>query len=62
MVLSHIMVQSHRGEQIFFCVNQPAFIYLGFYINFNTVQVISQLVVLSAEKTSTYSWYQGSVL
>ena len=32
------------------------FIYLGFYIAFNTVQVISQRVVLLAEETSTYSW------
>ena len=31
------------------------FIYLGFYIAFNTVQVISQLVVGRAEETSTYS-------
>ena len=32
------------------------FIYLGFYIAFNTVQVISQRVVGRAEETSTYSW------
>ena len=32
------------------------FIYLGFYIDFNTVQVISQQVVGRAEETSTYSW------
>ena len=32
------------------------FIYLGFYIIFNTVQVISQWVVLWVEETSTYSW------
>ena len=31
------------------------FIYLGFYVAFNTVQVISQWVVRRAE-TSTYSW------
>ena len=31
------------------------FIYLGFYIAFNTVQVISQRVVGRAEETSTYS-------
>ena len=31
------------------------FIYLGFYVTFNTVQVISQRVVGRAEKTSTYS-------
>ena len=32
------------------------FIYLGFYITFNTVQVISRQVVGRAEETSTYSW------
>ena len=31
------------------------FIYLGFYIAFNTVQVISRWVVGRAEETSTYS-------
>ena len=31
------------------------FIYLGFYVAFNTVQVISRWVVGRAEKTSTYS-------
>ena len=31
------------------------FIYLGFYIAFNTVQVISRRVVRRAEETSTYS-------
>ena len=30
------------------------FIYLGFYVTFNTVQVISQHVVERAEETSTY--------
>ena len=33
----------------------PLFIYLGFYLAFNTVQVISQRVVGRAEETSTYS-------
>ena len=32
------------------------FIYLEFYIAFNSVQVISRRVVLWAEETSTYSW------
>ena len=31
------------------------FVYLGFYVAFNTVQVISRWVVGRAEKTSTYS-------
>ena len=30
------------------------FIYLGFYVAFNTVQVISRRVVGRAEETSTY--------
>ena len=32
------------------------FIYLGFYITFNTVQVISRWIVLGTEETRTYSW------
>ena len=32
------------------------FVYLGFHIAFNTVQVISRRVVGRAEETSTYSW------
>ena len=32
------------------------FIYLGFYVAFNTVQAISRRVVERAEETSTYSW------
>ena len=42
--------------------NQPLniFIYLRFYVAFNTVQVISQRVVERAEETSTVC--QGSVL
>ena len=36
------------------------FIYSGFYVAFNTVQVMSQQVVGMAEETSTYS--QGCVL
>ena len=31
------------------------FVYLGFYVAFNTVQVISQRVIGRAEETSTYS-------
>ena len=31
------------------------FVYLGFYVDFNTVQVISRRVVGRAEETSTYS-------
>ena len=35
--------------------NSTVFIYLGFYVAFNTVQVISRRVVGRAEETSTYS-------
>ena len=42
-------------------VSHILFIYLGFYIAFNTVQVISRWVVGRAEETSTYSSL-GSVL
>ena len=41
-----------------FCVGTSSFIfiiYLGFYVAFNTVQVISRRVVGRAEETSTYS-------
>ena len=37
------------------CMYGNLFIYLGFYIAFNTVQVISRPVVERAEETSTYS-------
>ena len=36
-------------------VKNDNFIYLGFYVAFNTVQVISRRVVGRAEETSTYS-------
>ena len=36
-------------------VSSAAFVYLGFYVAFNTVQVISRRVVGRAEETSTYS-------
>ena len=32
------------------------FISLGFYVTFNTVQVISRWVVVCTEETSTYNW------
>ena len=35
---------------------QDLFVYLDFNVAFNTVQVISQRVVLWTEETSTYSW------
>ena len=47
---SHI---SHKASKKRFL---NLFIYLGFYVTFNTVQVISQPIVLWAEETSRYSW------
>ena len=40
---------------VIFCTTYNLFIYLGFYVAFNTVQVISRRVVGRAEETSTYS-------
>ena len=40
---------------VFRCARSSLFIYLGFYIAFNTVRVISRRVVGRAEETSTYS-------
>ena len=37
-------------------IQWDVFIYFGFYVTFNTVQVISRRVVGRAEETSTYSW------
>ena len=37
-------------------IHQWLFIYLGFYVAFNTVQVIWRRVVGRAVETSTYSW------
>ena len=37
-------------------ITNDLFIYLGFYVAFNIVQVISRQVVRRAEETSTYSW------
>ena len=36
-------------------MTEREFIYLGFYVTFNTVQVISRRAVGRAEETSTYS-------
>ena len=56
MVRGHPCVQ--KNTCIFsLCISRIyLFIYWGFYVAFNTVQVISQWVVLWAEETSTYSW------
>ena len=41
-------------QELWYCI-LFIFIYLGFYVAFNTVQVISRWVVGRAEETSTYS-------
>ena len=38
------------------CIDFFYLIYFGFYVAFNTIQVISRRVVGRAEETSTYSW------
>ena len=44
----------HTGEKPYSCkVYIYLFIYLGFYVAFNTVQIISRWVVGRAEETST---------
>ena len=43
------------SEGVLFYTSMYLFIYLGFYVAFNTVQVISRRVVGRAEETSTYS-------
>ena len=43
-----------------YCVTY-LFIYLRFYVTFNTLHIISRWIVLQAEENSTYSG-QGSVL
>ena len=50
----HIFHNEKRTE-IAWMTTVDLFIYLGFYIAFNTVQVISRRVVGRAEETSTYS-------
>ena len=37
------------------------FVYLGFYVAFNTVQIISRRVVGRAEETSTYIYWNRKV-
>ena len=49
------------GDQIMLIVSALLHIYLGFYVTFNNVQVMSRRVVLWAEETSTYKVGQGSV-
>ena len=45
----------YHMNKVELCLHSNYFIYLGFYVAFNTVQVISQRVVERAEETSTYS-------
>ena len=51
--MQHILYFCRRIKSIW--MHLDLFIYLGFYIAFNTVQVISRWVVGRAEETSTYS-------
>ena len=46
----------YRVHKVFIRSSLGVFISLGFYVTFNTVQIISQWVVTRAEETSTYSW------
>ena len=49
---ARVLPLCHRGPRFHVdCL----FVYLGFYVAFNTVQVISRRVVGRAEETSTYS-------
>ena len=49
------MKQTNYLHPLFPHVPCVYFIYLGFYVTFNNVQVISRRVVGSSEETSTYS-------
>ena len=43
-------------------ISLDLFIYLGFCVGSNTVQVISRWVVGRAEETSTYSWLRFCIV
>ena len=56
----YLMRESEKAVNLFillylFLSKERLVIYLGFYVAFNTVQVISRRVVGRAEETSTYS-------
>ena len=55
MSAGKLKLNSDKTEFILFGSKIYLFIYLGFYVAFNTVQVISRRVVGMAEETSTYS-------
>ena len=46
-----VPVEKRGGETVCKNLSEEKFIYLGFYVAFNTVQVISRRVVLWAEET-----------
>ena len=48
-------LQCHSTALRHHVIRVASFIYLGFYVAFNTAQVISRRVVGRAEETSTYS-------
>ena len=58
-ICSSLHVQAAKQRETRSCTRvspeTKLFIYLGFYVAFNTVQVISRRVVGRAEETSTYS-------
>ena len=49
------LVLGHPYPVVDYHYRNGLFVYLGFYVTFNTVQVISRRVVGRAEETSTYS-------
>ena len=56
--INHKNIYEHMSRQITFhqhYTQKHVFIYLGFYVAFNTGQVISRWVVGRAEENSTYS-------
>ena len=55
MEILHVFLPYFVDLRTFIVLLLKIFIYLGFYVAFNTVQVISRRVVGRAEETSTYS-------
>ena len=54
IITAHQLIRQSKVPN-FLDLRIPVFIYLGFYVAFNTVQVISRRVVGRAEETSIYS-------
>ena len=49
-------LNTHWSNILARSLDYSLFIYLGFYVTSNTIQVISRRVVGRAEETSTFSW------